>query len=304
MNPFPKGVEQNAGEKKTCQQVKTAKYKDLYFEAYGELINCQDAGVHTSFKRLAIALAAYQKSDDVVPFDSPRDKALAADANGKFPFDDNDGGVRFTDEENRGHDLFYGKAFCSVCHNGQPNVIEARAIDPDGTSKFQVYTDYKYHHIGVPFNRQIPGVNKKDKKGLADHVAGAAAAGTVGNGFFKTPTLRNVGKGLGGKGRGKNFTHNGYFKTLEGLVHFYNTRDQLQDCATKIPNIADPTMDDALDNDCWPRPEFDNGLMAGAGTPPPGVPDFIGNLGLTDDDERDIVAYLKTLSDTTTASAP
>ena len=44
--------------------------------------------------------------------------------------------------------------------------------------------------------------------------------------------------------------------------------------------------------------------MAGAGTPPPGVPDFIGNLGLTDDDERDIVAYLKTLSDTTTASAP
>ena len=39
---------------------------------------------------------------------SKRDRALAADADKKFPLDDNDGGIRFTNQENWGHDLFYG----------------------------------------------------------------------------------------------------------------------------------------------------------------------------------------------------
>ena len=58
LNPFPKGVEQNAGEKKVCTQVKTAKYKKLYDDAYGEPIDCQPTGVHKSFQRIAVALAA------------------------------------------------------------------------------------------------------------------------------------------------------------------------------------------------------------------------------------------------------
>ena len=104
LNPFPRGVEQNAGEKKVCTQVKTAKYKSLYDQAYGEPIDCRDPAVHTSFKRLAVALAAWQKSADVVSFSSKRDKALAADADGQFPLDG------LTPQENLGHDLFYGRA--------------------------------------------------------------------------------------------------------------------------------------------------------------------------------------------------
>ena len=65
LNPFPKGVEQNAGEKKVCQQVKTAKYKELYDQAYGEPIDCRPSAVHTSFKRIAVALAAWQRSKDL-----------------------------------------------------------------------------------------------------------------------------------------------------------------------------------------------------------------------------------------------
>ena len=57
LNPFAPGVEQNAGEKKTCQQVKTAKYKELFDDAYGQPINCQQSGVHNSFKLIALALS-------------------------------------------------------------------------------------------------------------------------------------------------------------------------------------------------------------------------------------------------------
>ena len=151
-------------------------------------------------------------------------------------------------------------ANCSACHNGQPNILEGFApSDLDGTKEFQVYADFKYHHIGVPFNREIPGVAKGKKKGLADHVVNTAL---VAPGFFKTPTLRNVAKGLDAKGKGKAFTHNGYFKSLETLVHFYNTRDKLPPC--NIPGNPNPTAEEAMaNNPCWPKPEFDNNLAAG-----------------------------------------
>ena len=172
----------------------------------------------------------------------------------------------------------------------------------DGTSPVQVYTDFKYHHIGAPYNREIPGVGKGEKQGLADHVINATL---VAPGFFKTAPLRNVAKGLDSYGKGKAFTHNGWFKSLEGLVHFYNTRDKLADCATVIPAIADPTMTEALANNCWPKPEFDNGLAAGKLAPPgarSGTP--VGDLGLTKDEELAVVTYLRTLSDIPTAAAP
>ena len=65
----------------------------------------------------------------------------------------------------------------------------------------------------------------------------------------------------------KAFGHNGYFKSLEAIVRFYNTRD-----------------------------------VAGAGWPPPEVPvnvntTELGNLGLTEQEVQDIVAFMKTLSD-------
>ena len=43
-------------------------------------------------------------------------------------------------------------------------------------------------------------------------------------GKHKVPTLRNVDK-RPGKGFPKAYVHNGVFKTLKEVVHFYNTRD-------------------------------------------------------------------------------
>jgi cytochrome c peroxidase len=301
LNPFPNDVEQNIREKNVCQQVKSAKYNTLYKQAFGEAINCStnpnnNPTYRTSFKRLAVALAAWQASDDVNSFSSKRDKALKVDPDGKFPLNG------FTDEENRGHDLFYGitsalnssgkNANCATCHNGVP---QGQSADPTGEAPQQLYTNSRYRHIGVPFNREIPGVAKGAKTGLKAHVTNVAP------GFFKTTTLRNVAKGLDGD-FSKAYAHNGWFKSLESLVHFYNTRDELASCESKGINNA--TEEEALENVCWPAPEFiDNVAGAGVDNPTP-ARDLIGDLGLTPEEERAIVAYLKTLNDEYTPTKP
>lgn len=112
-------------------------------------------------------------------------------------------------------------------------------------------------------------------------------------GLHKTPTLRNVDL-RPNRNFTKAYTHNGYFKTLEQLVHFYNTRAVKPDCETEH-GIKGATVEEAIANDCWPAPEYSEN------TPP--IP-IVGNLLLTPEEEAAIVAYLKTLSDTTVVEAP
>lgn len=285
LNPFPKGVEQNAGEKKVCTQVKTAKYKALYFDAYKEQIDCGPTGVHKSFQRIALALAAWQKSTDVVPFQSKRDKILRQEP-----------GVTFTTLEQQGRDLFYGKGNCSLCHSGLANQLALGLApdDPTGAEVKNLYTDHKYHNIGTPFNREIPNVAAGGKRGLSEHIINQTK---VADGFFKTPTVRNVAKGLDGSGKGKAYAHNGWFKKLETIVHFYNTRDVLPKCDELSSPIINATEAEATNPDgsikCWPKAEF-----------PGFVTPIVGNLQLLPDEEKAIVAYLKALSDDFTPTPP
>jgi cytochrome c peroxidase len=79
----------------------------------------------------------------------------------------------------------------------------------------------------------------------------------------------------------KAYMHNGYFKTLSGLVHFYNTRDVKPVCSGSL------TERDALARDCWPAPEVKANMNI----------DELGNLGLNQAEERAIVAFMRTLSD-------
>jgi cytochrome c peroxidase len=65
--------------------------------------------------------------------------------------------------------------------------------------------------------------------------------------------------------------HNGVFKSLKEVVHFYNTRD-----VAKANSGAN-----------WPAPEVSANVN---------IVD-LGNLGLTDGEENAIVAFMKTLSD-------
>jgi cytochrome c peroxidase len=83
-------------------------------------------------------------------------------------------------------------------------------------------------------------------------------------GKFKVPTLRNVDKRPGNSFK-KAYGHNGVFKSLKEVVHFYNTRD-----------VKD-----------WAEPEVAENINE----------DELGNLGLTDKEEDAIIAFMKTLSD-------
>jgi cytochrome c peroxidase len=90
------------------------------------------------------------------------------------------------------------------------------------------------------------------------------------------PTLRNVDK-RPHAAFVKAYGHNGYFKSLESIVHFYNTRDLLPTCGERgQPGI-----------DCWPAPEIADNINTRQ----------VGALGLTAREEAAIVAFLRTLSD-------
>jgi cytochrome c peroxidase len=77
----------------------------------------------------------------------------------------------------------------------------------------------------------------------------------------------------------KAYGHNGYFKSLEAVVHFYNTRDVLPEAG----KVTDPKPG----INCWPAPEVSANLNK----------EELGDLKLTAAEEAAVVAFMKTLSD-------
>jgi len=100
-------------------------------------------------------------------------------------------------------------------------------------------------------------------------------------GVQKVPTLRNVDLRPNDEFI-KAYSHNGYFKSLKSIVHFYNTRDVKPTCDDPFTSDTD-----AMLQGCWPEPEVNENVND----------DELGNLKLTDAQEDAIVAFLKTLSD-------
>lgn len=344
LNPMPNPVEQNIERQAVCKHVASAKYGELYFKAWGVPIDCRDVAVSESapdaaslpekqfdisFKRIMLAVGAWQHSADLNSFTSKRDMALRAElacknglpdadpkvcshpnylnSPGEFPL------VGLTDQENLGHDLFYNTlrerkrpdlpvANCAFCHADKTGAVPG-TIPDNGAEPLQLYADDGYHNIGTPRNPEIP--QTFDANGnFVDPDLGLM--GLTGNpqhrGFFKTPTTRNVDKR---KGRGfpKAYTHNGWFKSVESLVHFYNTADVDGATAAAFGITRCPagieTEKAALANNCWPAP-----AVAGNGPGSPAFPFLLGDLGMSREHEAALVAYMKTLTDQHTAVQP
>jgi cytochrome c peroxidase len=175
-------------------------------------------------------------------------------------------------QERKGFALFQGKGMCKACHvsNGpQP-----------------LFTDYSFDNLGIPVNPENPIYDVHPDyidPGLGGYLKSAGYAEEVYLaewGKHKVPTLRNVNL-RPTPATVKAYGHNGYFKSLEGIVHFYNTRDILPTCPGPY------TEAEALAANCWPEPE----VMMNVNTAE------LGNLGLTPAEEAAIVAFMKTLSD-------
>jgi cytochrome c peroxidase len=251
---------------------------------------------NATYDQFALAIAIYEASPDISPFSSKFDYALA------HP----DQQVLSPDEQ-AGWDLFHGKALCNTCHLDGTESLAGKTAPGTGKiapgsvgSKAPLFTDFTSSNLGIPKNLAIP-YYKEDKPDKYGYAANPAGRGFVDKGVgdflrnpnlnpnsdwaplapqfdgkFQVSTLRNVDM----RPRPdfvKAYTHNGYFKSLKEIVHFYNTRDILPRCQQGAPGEK---------VSCWPAPEVQQN-----------VDKTIGNLGLTDKEEDQIVAFLKTLTD-------
>ncbi len=265
LGPFLNPVEQNMPDKASVlMTIAHSKYADLWEDVWGEKISVVTTeDIEKNYDRVGLSIAAYEASEEVNPFSSKYDYYLA-------------GEVELTEEEAWGLELFEGKAMCSACHpsekgaGGEPPLFTDFTFDNLGTPRNPDNPFYKmdmvYLDDGSPINPE--GINWVDP-GLGGFLAyhpdedfQARAAENMGK--HKVPTLRNVAKSPG-PGNIKAYMHNGVFKSLKEVVHFYNTRD-----------VED-----------WPPPEVADNVNT----------DELGNLGLTEDEEDALVAFMETLSD-------
>jgi len=257
--PFLNPMEQAlAAPADVVMKVCAASYGDLFREVWGEEM-CDPANAGAAYDAVGLSIAAYEGSPEVNAFTSKYDYSLINRA-------------KLTKEERLGFALFQGKGKCKLCHissGGQP-----------------LFTDFTFDNLGIPKNPENPFYVTHPlyiDRGLGGFLASRAdyAAFADDNmGKHKVPTLRNVDL-RPSEDFVKAYGHNGYFKSLWGIVHFYNTRDILDTCPGNY------TEAQALAANCWPAPEVaENVNMA-----------ELGDLGLTNAEEHAIVAFLKTLSD-------
>ena len=201
--------------------------------AFDDARNNFQPGIENAYNCLANSIAIFERTEELSPFTSKFD---AVESNQAV----------FTATEEEGLSLFSGRGKCAHCHS------------LGGGKDKTVFTDFKFHNIGVPSNPEV-----LELADLPDDFKDPGLGGFLNDpkqlGRFKTTHLRNVELT-------PPYMHNGVLKTLKDVVHFYNTRD--------IPGE-------------WPAPEISENLDS----------KFVGDLGLTDAEENAIVEFMKTLND-------
>ena len=250
--------------------------------------------VTKDFGEFAQAIAAYESSDSVSPFTSKFDYFLA-------------GKATLTTQEQNGYDLFRGKGSCNTCHlDGRSSTLLGGSDTGQAASVQPLFTDTTYNNLGLPKNVMLPWYSEDTPDqwgftanplgfGFIDLGMGLFLDGYYGappnlswaakfpsfEGKFQTSTARNAAM-VPRKGFVKAYMHNGYLTSLKEVVHFYNTRD-VYPYHVLSGHCPKGTVEKVT---CWPEPED-----------PDNKNTTIGKLGLTSDEEDDIVAFLQTLVD-------
>jgi cytochrome c peroxidase len=228
---------------------------------------------NAAYDKIGMAIRAFEASPEVNAFSSKFDAVRA-------------GRVKFSALEQRGYALFRGKARCNECHRD--------------SGESPLFTDFTADNLGVPRNEGL-SFYVEDQPDAGGYVANPLGVRYVDDGSgaflaspdnpngkwaelaqsyrgkFQVSSLRNVDK----RPRPdfvKAYMHNGYFKSLKEIVHFYNTRDALPRCKPH---------DQGEKLTCWPSPEQPANINKNQ----------MGDLGLTAADEDAIVAFLKALTD-------
>jgi len=208
---------------------------------YTETVFDQD---ETAFDAIANAIAEFERLPTFSTFDSKVDKAMQGDG-------------YLTDQELQGQDLLI-RLDCVSCH-----------LDLDTDTSPALFTNFQYENLGVPKNREVRLLNAKGESFIDHGLLDNENIDDVNqDGRFKVPTLRNVA--VTGP-----YMHNGVFKDLKTVIHFYNTRD--------VPNAINPHTQAP-----WEDPEVNATMLKDL---------RIGSLDITDSEEDAIIAFLRALTD-------
>jgi cytochrome c peroxidase len=276
---------------------------------------------NADYDHWAQSLNAYEHSLSVSPFTSKFDAYLK-------------GTYTLTADELAGYNLFRGKGNCNSCHlDGRSTAPTPQP--PDGTAPnaedtgvaantTPVFTCFGSANLGLPKNPRDSFYYETtpDSYGFTPNPTGFAytdyGLGTfLRSGFGSAPSPNSSWRQFASTTDGqmqtstardvaltppqcptteapgpyfqKEFFHNGYIKSLKQLVHFYNTRD-VYPFPVESGNCPAGTVEKV---NCWPEPEV-----------PQNRDMTVGSLGLTDQEENQIVTFLRTLNDGYTTPYP
>ena len=239
-------------------RVRRASYAAQFRDAFGDQIFDDTA---TAFKAVLMALETFQQSPaEFYPYSSKYDAWLRHE-------------TLLSGEEMRGLAAFNDPARgnCARCH---PSAVRAGA--------FPQFTDFGYAAVGAPRNPAIPANADRcyHDLGLCGPLRSDLTDRGQYCGMFRTPSLRNVATR-------SVFFHNGVFHRLEDVVRFYAERDtQPQKWYSRSADGLTVKFDD-LPPEYRGNVDTDAPFDRRAGDAP----------ALSEDDIRDIVAFLHSLTD-------
>jgi cytochrome c peroxidase len=283
IGPFLNPVEMaNTSKDQVIADIAVSEYAGLFAQVCGE--DFQN-NVDAAYDCVGLSIAAFERTAFFAPFTSKYDYYLQACLDEGGDKDDCAQGVGlaaekvgpkiFSKKEWTGLQLFMGEndndgilepgegAFCAACHvadwTEDPGNVVVPDWSPDGTIP-PMFTDFTYDNLGVPKSEHKLLASAPIDLGLGTIVGDPILGDPEENGKFKVMTLRNIQ-------RTAPYAHNGFFKQLEDITHFYNTRD--------VPAEG------------WAVAEYPDTVNF----------DELGNLGLSSKDEEALVKFMKTLDD-------
>jgi cytochrome c peroxidase len=265
------------------------------------------------------SLSFLERSNDISPFNSKFDWYLK-------------GMYTLTADEAAGYALFDGKGNCNSCHlDGRSTLLTPGQTDTGNTAGVQpLFTCHGFANLGLPLNPRVAlfyestpdgfgftpnpdgfgyrqlglgnflrsgpqsfaDPNQPEWLSLAPKVDGQQQVITARDVALTPPQCPTTEAGqVDANGNPipyfqKEFFHNGYIKSLKQLVHFYNTHDAYP-TGLMYPVTSGHCPAGTVERvTCWPQAEVPNNIDM-----------TTGNLGLTDQEENQIVAFLQTLTD-------
>jgi cytochrome c peroxidase len=248
----------DSGPESVIQKVRGAPYAAQFRAAFGDGALADPA---RAFKGVLLALESFEQTPEAFyPYSSKYDAYLRSEA-------------ALSAGEARGLAAFNdpAKGNCARCH---PSAIREGA--------FPQFTDFGYAALGAPRNAAIPA-NADPRHydlGLCGPLRTDLKDVKAYCGLFRTPSLRNVALK-------RSYFHNGVFHRLADVVRFYAERD------TAPQHWYPPSAGGGVAKfDDLPAPYWRN-----LDREPPFDRHLGGEPSLNGAEIRDIVAFLKTLSD-------